>query len=79
MLIIINPIIFSYFVVGLVILVKKKPRETQRPMDGWMDGSTVESRVILCLTFATIREAKQITIFKLEVNDFVLLSCYLLL
>lgn len=44
MLIIINPIIFSYFVVGLVILVKIKPRETQRPMDGWMDGPTVESR-----------------------------------
>jgi hypothetical protein len=58
MLIIINPIIFSYFVVGLVILVKKKPRETQRPMDGWMDRPTVESKVILCLTFATIREAK---------------------
>jgi hypothetical protein len=75
MLIIINPIIFSYFVVGLVILVKKKPRETQRPMDGWMDRPLF----ILCLTSATIREAKQITIFKLEVNDFVLLSFYLLL
>jgi hypothetical protein len=43
MLIIINPIIFSYFVVGLVIL-KIKPWETQRPMDGWMDGPTVEVR-----------------------------------
>lgn len=44
MLIIINPIIFSHFVVGLVILVKIKPRETQHPMDGWMDGPTVEFR-----------------------------------
>ena len=30
--------------VGLVILVKISPRKTQRPMDGWMDGPTVESR-----------------------------------
>lgn len=46
MLIIINLIIFSHFVVGLEIfeILKIKPRETQRLMDGWMDGPTVESR-----------------------------------
>jgi hypothetical protein len=44
MLIIINPIIFSHFVVGLEIfeILKIKPRETQRAL--WMDGPTVESR-----------------------------------
>ena len=67
--------------VGLVIL-KIKPRETQRPMDGWMDRPlNLEGHPMpMPMRFATIRKKqKRLPSLNREVNDFVLLSCYLLL
>lgn len=64
MQIIINPIIFSHFVVGLVIL-KIKPRETQRPMDGWIDRPLSLGVILRLCVCHYWKEAKKITIFKL--------------